>query len=297
MRKHIFVWPLLLAAGCGVSGCVAAAIPALAGAGMLGTEVVGKDDDKAATVPSPPLAQAPAPAPLPPAPAPQPAPTPAPALPPAPEPAAPMPPPTSQNASPVEASETTGFARMVRFARAVASASKADGSPATSALLADPFALDGRRRVCDAGAQPVAVIDLDPAGGILAPPAAPARSDGMALGLAVLREAGVVIAWLSDLPIEEAGALRTSLEAASLDPRGEDIIALKREADDRKQLRRENLGKTACIIAIGGDERSDFDERFRYLRNPEAGAALEPVIGDGWFLIKPVFAPTGPDTP
>jgi len=45
-----------------------------------------------------------------------------------------------------------------------------------------------------------------------------------------------------------------------------------------------------CIVDIAGDERADFDERFKYLRNPEAGAGLEPVIGDGWFLITSLFA-------
>ncbi|NJK31325.1 MAG: hypothetical protein HC927_02305 [Deltaproteobacteria bacterium] len=51
----------------------------------------------------------------------------------------------------------------------------------------------------------------------------------------------------------------------------------------------ENLAATACIIAIAGDERADFDERYRYLRNPRAGAQLDLLIDDGWFLIEPIF--------
>ncbi|KPF63052.1 hypothetical protein IP79_10845 [Porphyrobacter sp. AAP60] len=156
-------------------------------------------------------------------------------------------------------------------------------------MLADPIELDGKRRQCAAGEQPVALIDLDPAGGVFDPPANPEKQPGLALGLAVMREAGVVIAWLSDLSVNRSGGLRTALEQSGLDPRGEDIISLSRDGTDRKQLRMENLAGITCIIAIAGDERADFDERYKYLRNPEAGAGLENVIGDGWFLIDQVF--------
>jgi hypothetical protein len=156
-------------------------------------------------------------------------------------------------------------------------------------MLADPIALDGQRKRCAPGEQPVAVIDLDPAGGLFDPPADPERIPGPALGLAVLREAGVQIAWLSDLPVAQIGAVRTALEIAGLDLRGEDIVSLRRDPEDRKQARKDSLAANSCIIAIAGDARSDFDERFQYLRNPEAGTALEAAIGDGWFLIEPIF--------
>ena len=81
-----------------------------------------------------------------------------------------------------------------------------------------------------------------------------------------------------------------------LDPRGQDIISLRPESQARRQEHRENLAKIACITAIGGDERADFDERFRYLKNPAAGADLDKVIGDGWFLIDPVFPVDGEKT-
>ena len=158
-----------------------------------------------------------------------------------------------------------------------------------SAMLADPIALDGQRKRCAPGQQPVAVIDLDPAGGLFDPPADPERIPAAALGLAVLREAGVQIAWLSDLPVAQIGAVRTALEIAGLDLRGQDIVSLRRDPEDRKQARKESLAATSCIIAIAGDAKPDFDERFQYLRNPEAGAALDTAIGDGWFLIDPIF--------
>jgi hypothetical protein len=188
--------------------------------------------------------------------------------------------------------EQTGFARFVRYGQASARGA-GDGADLLSAVLTDPVALDGKRRRCAVGEQLVALIDLDPKDGVFAPPSNPAKQPGLALGLAVLREAGVEIAWLSDLPVNQSGSLRTALEQSGLDPRGEDIISLRRDGDDGKQQRKDNLAGITCIVAIAGDERPDFDERFKYLRTPEAGSGLEPVIGDGWFLIQSVFAEAG----
>jgi hypothetical protein len=187
----------------------------------------------------------------------------------------------------VPRSGQAAFAQFVRYGRGVAAVSAGKTGP-LSAMLADPVALDGQRKRCEAGVQPVAVIDLDPQGGVFVPPASPARDDSLMIGLAVLRDAGVQIAWLSDLPVAQIGAVRAALAQAGLDLRGEDIISLSRDPEDRKQARRENLAANSCVIAIAGDEKADFDERFKYLRNPEAGAALETAIGDGWFLIQPI---------
>ncbi len=112
---------------------------------------------------------------------------------------------------------------------------------------------------------------------------------GLALGLAVLREAGVEIAWMSELSTTQSGTLRTALEQSGLDPRGQDIISLKRDDGDAKAQRLASLAAITCIVAIAGDERPDFDMRYKYLRTPEAGAALDTVIGDGWFLIEPLL--------
>ncbi len=330
MNRKLALLPLLALAGTSLSGCVAVAIPAIAGTAIFGSRIDGKSAGaksapavavatpapapvptvtvvSAATVTPPPrpvpvpAVAAPATAPTaamakPPMPAPQPiriapAPAPAPAVSVA---AAPLvaPPPVPQVTTAAPAAtmrpEQLGFAQFVRYGRTVANATATSAVP-LSAMLSDPIALDGKRRNCNIGEQPVALIDLDPKGSIVAPPANPAKQPGLALGLAVLREAGVVIAWLSDLSVDESGALRTALEQSGLDPRGEDIISLRSDTEDRKQLRKDNLAANACIVAIAGDERPDFDERYKYLRNPEAGAGLEPVIGDGWFLIEPVF--------
>ena len=165
----------------------------------------------------------------------------------------------------------------------------AGGAELPSAVLADPIAVDGKRRTCAVGEQLVVAIDLDPAGGVFAPPAVPPRLPGLAIGLALLRQEGVEIAWLSDLTTTQSGAVRTALEQSGLDPRGQDIISLRRDEADLKDQRRASLAAITCIIAMAGDERADFDARVRYLRNPEAGAELEPLIGNGWFLTPPLL--------
>lgn len=180
------------------------------------------------------------------------------------------------------------FARFVRYADA-ARQGATSASDMPSALLADPIALDGKRRRCALGEQLVVVIDLDPAGGLFAPPASPVASSGAAPGLALLRDAGFKITWISDLPTERSGSVRSALEQSGLDPRGQDILSLRRDEGDTKDQRKASLGGFACIVAIAGDERTDFDLRFKYLRKPEAGAALEGLIGDGWFLVAPLI--------
>jgi hypothetical protein len=292
---------LLLTAGSALSGCAAVVIPAIAGSTVVGTRVLDKDTDtdtdtdkggeqaaaSAAPAPAPSPAPAPEPTPVPtvtiapaaprvPAPAPAPAPAALRPLAAYPDPAMPL------------APGQTSFARFVRYTQAAARQA-AGGAEIPSAMLSDPVALDGKRRRCTTGEQLVAVIDLDPAGRIFVPPAAPAEEPGLALGLAVLREAGVEIAWLSDLSTTQSGSLRAALEQAGLDPRGQDIISLRRDEADTKAQRRNNLAGITCIVAIAGDERADFDERIKYLRSPEAGAGLEPLIGDGWFLIEPLL--------
>ena len=316
MDKRLATMPLLLLAGPTLSGCVAAAIPALAGSAVFGSRVVDEGGTGAEPAPTPVAAPTASPAPEPtpqtrtvivnitPPPPPSPAPTPAPTVvtapptvtapnpKPAPAPVAaatPLPPPTAypDPARPL-APQQASFARFVRYTQ-TAARQAAGGAELPSAILSDPVALDGKRRRCAAGEQPVAIIDLDPAGGIFAIPASPPKQANLALGLAVLREAGVEIAWLSDLFTTQSGALRTALEQSGLDPRGQDIISLRRDETDTKDQRRASLAAITCVIAIAGDERPDFDTRFKYLKNPEAGAGIEPLIGDGWFLIEPLL--------
>lgn len=268
MKTKLALLSLALLAGTAQTGCVAVAVPALAGSAVLGSRA-GEGD--AASTPGA-----------------------APALPPPmsiiAETAATVP--AAEQAEPSVPTDRSGFAQFVRYSRNLAISPEAQAG-AISALLSDPVALDGKRRRCTGDEKLVAVIDLDPVGGTFAPSADQIKQPGLILGLAVLREAGVAIAWLSDLPIDESGSLRTALEQSGLDPRGEDIISLRRDGEERKQARRGSLAAASCIIAIAGNERADFDERYKYLRTPEAGAGLEPVIGSGWFLIEPLLAKQG----
>ncbi len=161
-----------------------------------------------------------------------------------------------------------------------------------SALLADPVALDGERKACPADQRRAVLIDLDPAGAVFTPPANPTALPEHAAVLASLREAGVIIGWISQSSIIATGSVREALEQSGLDPRGQDVLLLMGNNDDRKQTQREAFGQITCVIAIAGDERADFDERFRYLRNPAEGAGLDRLIGDVWHLVRPIFPST-----
>ncbi len=175
------------------------------------------------------------------------------------------------------------------------------GTRPLSALLEDPVALDGARLPCLVESMPAVLIDLDPAGGLFAAEAQPPSLPEHAVALARLRDAGIAIIWISENPASQAGAIRSALAQSLLDPRGSDVLVLAGAPDSRKQTQREALAATSCILAIAGDEKPDFDERYRYLRNPAAGARLDLLIGDGpWFLIRNLFpstASTGPSEP
>ncbi len=197
---------LVLAAGTALSGCVAAVIPAIAGTTILGKRVLDKEGKEAA--PEQASASTPAPAPVPesgpdvavapasdasdppsqpelslperiPGFATRPAladlPAPAPAIPPAP---AQNPPPAAAYPDP-DLPLTPGQASFARFVRYTQSSARqaAQGAELPSAMLSDAVSLDGKRRRCSVGEQLVAVIDLDPAGGIFAPPATTEKGD------------------------------------------------------------------------------------------------------------------------
>ncbi len=170
-----------------------------------------------------------------------------------------------------------------------------------SALLIAPVALDGVRKPCLTEQSPAVVIDLDPEGATFVPPTGPTPLPEYAAALASLREAGIIIGWISQNSISATGAVRNALEQSGLDPRGQDVLLLIAQDDQRKQSLRESFAGSASIVAIAGDERADFDERFRYLRDPSVGAKLETLIGEGpWFLIRNIFpstSSTGTPTP
>ncbi|WP_374406798.1 hypothetical protein [Pelagerythrobacter sp.] len=157
-------------------------------------------------------------------------------------------------------------------------------APRSSAILTAPGSLTPTTTEC-AILPPAVVIDLDPRGATL-DIAALAADPVLARGLAALRLQGVEVNWISNASAGQAGALRTRLRETGLDPEARDALLLMRRATDRKQLRRKELSQTHCVVAIAGDERPDFDELFGYLKDPSAAADLEPLVGDRWFLVS-----------
>ncbi|APE27727.1 hypothetical protein [Aurantiacibacter gangjinensis] len=160
----------------------------------------------------------------------------------------------------------------------------AGGIPLPSAQLADPSSLEPVRREC-AGDPPTIVIDLDPAGD-LAPISGPiAVNTGLGRVLAEMRARGVTIAWVTNRGAMDARAIRDRLVASGLDPEARDVVYVERYPGESKQSRRDTLAQNHCIIAMAGDERSDFDDLYNYLRDESGAQSLEPMLGAGWFLI------------
>ena len=154
----------------------------------------------------------------------------------------------------------------------------------TSAVLLDAAALKPDRIDCPSG-EPAVLVDLDPESGDLFPIDVQSASPAFAQKLADLRVRGVLIAWISQSFANRETDVRRALLQSGLDPLGTDEVLLMRTSDDRKQTRRDELARNSCLVAIAGDTRSDFHELFDYLLNPGDAAALEPLIGEGWFLI------------
>jgi hypothetical protein len=158
------------------------------------------------------------------------------------------------------------------------------GTVRHSAILADSGMLDATTAECSI--HPAAVlIDLDPAGTLLDSGADLRADPALADRLAALRSEDITIGWISGNTADRAGEIRRALVSTGLDPDGHDPLILLRYPDDRKQTRRADFAKEYCVVAIAGDERADFDELYKYLKDPSAALSLEPLLGKGWFLI------------
>ncbi len=160
----------------------------------------------------------------------------------------------------------------------------------TSAMLSSATSLEPDRTQCASG-PPTVLIDLDPKDGALFPIDAGTASPALAERLVQLRAQGVLIAWISNSPAERESSLRAALFRSGLDQLGRDRLLLVSTPDQRKQVLREQLAETSCLVAIAGDERADFDELFDYLLNPDDALGLETIIGEGWFLIPTPLLP------
>jgi len=183
--------------------------------------------------------------------------------------------------------EADAYAELIRYASQQGQNSPQSEAP-QSAILLDPTTLREKRAPCLANL-PTVLIDLDPEGEHFALENTGTASPTFVEGLAQLRAANISVAWISGHSAAHADGVRVALKRSGLDPDNTDQLLLMRYPGDRKQTRRDDLAKVSCIIAIAGDSRSDFDELFEYLVNPEAALALELLIGQGWFLIPPAL--------
>lgn len=173
------------------------------------------------------------------------------------------------------------YLAMARYALAQAERRQV-GASVRSAVLVEQVSLIEPRAV-DCGDKPSAIIiDMDEAPGV-------ELSDGEAIGfgelLQFLRDNDIVIAWASD---RSTGALADDLALLL----GGNVPAM--QADDiqlfawpglRKQERRWNFAATHCVLAIAGDRKSDFDELFDYLLDPDYAIRLDAWTDKGWFLL------------
>lgn len=148
------------------------------------------------------------------------------------------------------------------------------------------------RRRCEREDKAV-IVDLDRGKSPFAPEAGLQPSPGLADGLSALREAGVVVMWISDLDANRVSEVAAVLTSTGLDPTGKDPILLAFGDGDRKQSLRVQAARSACVIAIAGDEREDFDELFGYLRDPAAATTFDGLIGSGWFIVPEALSAPG----
>ena len=141
-------------------------------------------------------------------------------------------------------------------------------------------------RQCD-GKVPAVVLDLDAGTQPFVPSATQPPPAGLVEGLARIREAGVVVLWITALPAARVGEVAEALRQSGLDPAGSDPLLLARSPGDRKQVLREEANKDVCVIAVAGDRKGDFDELFDYLRDQSSGQSLDYLLGAGWFIVPP----------
>lgn len=167
--------------------------------------------------------------------------------------------------------------------------------PVPSALLAPGSTIGPADRLPCRNQSAGVMIDLDQGNAIFAPSSDSRPAPGLAERLARLRDAGVVVMWVSGADANGVGAIGDVLRNSGLDPTGKDPLLLVRSPEERKQVMRAEANQFACVIAIAGDRRGDFDELFDYLRNPDYALGLDAMLGDGWFIVPPPLGEAAAD--
>ena len=163
--------------------------------------------------------------------------------------------------------------------------------PVSSAVLLDSSELDSPDLRPCRSVSPAVIVDLDAESTTFSPAGMAPPSPGLAEGLARLREAGFAVMWISQADANQVTRIGDALRSSGLDPTGRDPLLLPRSAADSKQSMRVEASESACVLAIAGDRRGDFDELFDYLIDPTRAAGLDEMLGAGWFLVPPPLTP------
>jgi hypothetical protein len=194
------------------------------------------------------------------------------------------------------------YVAMTRFA--IAQSLKFEAGETVSSVILHPktSVLSVRPEMIScAGKPPAVIIDLDDqANENWAEADILYRQNGILEAITQLQAAEISIIWLTDQPTEAAMQIKAILQEAGFTKTNApadiiDFVFLNRGGDDRKQAQRVNAAGIYCVVAAVGDQRSDFDELYDYLRNPDGAIGLEGMFGNGWFLTPPplVSAPAG----
>jgi hypothetical protein len=170
-------------------------------------------------------------------------------------------------------------------------AKRASGDSLRSAVLVGNVSLTNPQTIACNNKPLAAIIDLDVA------PGTPAEMDvqrqtGFTTLLDLMRESDIRIAWLAESSEKRLQPILELLREGD-EPvmREEDIMLVGLPGTYRKQERRWQLAQSHCVVAIAGDQRSDFDELYQYLKDQNYAIRLEAFIGKGWFeLPHPVAA-------
>lgn len=166
------------------------------------------------------------------------------------------------------------------------------GQGVDSVVLSKPVRIENPKTVRCEGKPSGVIIDID-AGATADVPDGKrfVASPDLVAGLRRLRAAEIAVIWLSDARVDDAEKISDLLAQAGLSETvSDDFLFLSRGASDRKQLRRWDAAENYCILAVAGEDRTDFDELYAYLRDEGGAPKLEPMFGRGWFVIpRPVI--------
>lgn len=198
---------------------------------------------------------------------------------------------TAMNALPVPSIAGTAADPWMPFVSYALRRAADKGQTASALLAPNPLTAVPPPRLPCPQRPPAVIVDLDIEQATFVPGRTGLPSPGLAEDLARLREAGIVVLWLSQASANEVRGVADALKLSGLDPTGRDPLLLVRNAEDRKQTLRFEANLDVCVIAIAGDRHSDFDELFDYLRDPATAQGLETMVGSGWFIAPTPFGP------